>query len=266
MRLERLSVPGCDVIVDVSTGAPTLLHWGAPLGDAALDTVAAALRRPVPGGSLDQPPSLSIVPEHGSGHVGRPGLVGHRRRGTAWAPRFMPHSVATGSNQITVVAVDPLAELELTTELSLDDVLLVSCTLAQPLCRSIPAAVARVTLPVPRHASELLTLHGRWTREFHVERRPFSTGTWLSENRSGRTSHEHPPLVFVGESGFGEWSGEVWGAHLAWSGNHVVAAEQLPTVVDACSWASCCTPASWRWNPASRTARRRWWVRTPSAA
>jgi alpha-galactosidase len=34
--------------------------------------------------------------------------------------------------------------------------------------------------------------------------------------------------VFAGQPGFGEWSGEVWGAHLAWSGNHFVAAELLP--------------------------------------
>lgn len=227
MRLERLSVPGCDLVVDPSTGVPTVLHWGAPLGAASLATVAQALRRPVPGGSLDQPPPLSIVPEHGSGHEGRPGLVGHRRGGTAWAPRFQPHSVAVGSNTLTVVAIDPVAQLELTTEMSLEAVLHVSCTLRNISADRYLLQSLGVTLPVPAHAAELLTLHGRWTREFHTERRAFTTGTWLSENRSGRTSHEHPPLVFVGEPGFGEWSGEVWGAHLAWSGNHFLAAEQL---------------------------------------
>ncbi len=43
----------------------------------------------------------------------------------------------------------------------------------------------------------------------------------------GRTSHEHVPLVFAGPSGFGEWTGEVYGVHLAWSGNHTMLAERL---------------------------------------
>ena len=47
------------------------------------------------------------------------------------------------------------------------------------------------------------------------------------ENRRGRTSHEHVPLLFACERGAGEWDGEVWGAHLAFSGNHRVLAERL---------------------------------------
>jgi len=228
MRLERLSMPGCDLLVDVSAGVPVLVHWGAPLGDAPLTHLAAAVQRPVPGGSIEQPPALSVVPEHGSGHPGRPGLLGHRRRGVAWAPRFQPGSVTRADGSLTVVAVDPVAELELTTVLELGDVLQVSCTVRNLSSSRYLLQGLGITLPLPAHASELLTLHGRWTREFHTERRPFATGTWLAENRLGRTSHERPPLVFAGKPGFGEWSGEVWGAHLAWSGNHFVAAEVLP--------------------------------------
>ena len=53
-------------------------------------------------------------------------------------------------------------------------------------------------------------------------------GAFTSENRRGRTSHEHPPLLFAGTAGFGEWSGSVWGVHVAWSGNHALLAERLP--------------------------------------
>jgi alpha-galactosidase len=86
-----------------------------------------------------------------------------------------------------------------------------------------------VTLPVPEHAAELMTftrtLDPRAPDQMRVawprERTPSRTG-------AGRTSHEHPPLLFAGTPGFGEWHGEVWGAHLAWSGNHLVLAERLP--------------------------------------
>ncbi len=85
-----------------------------------------------------------------------------------------------------------------------------------------------VTLPLPEYAGDLLTFHGRHAREFQPYRRPWPSGAVLAENWRGRTSHEHPSLLFAGTVGFGEWQGEVWGVHLAWSGNHEVVAERLP--------------------------------------
>ncbi len=70
-----------EVIVDVSTGAPTIIHWGSPLGDDAdLETVLPALSRPLVYGTFDTIAPISIVPEHGSGFTGRPGLLGRRRQ------------------------------------------------------------------------------------------------------------------------------------------------------------------------------------------
>ena len=85
-----------------------------------------------------------------------------------------------------------------------------------------------MTLPLPEHAAELQRFDGRWAREFQAERRGVARrSASTAENRRGRTSHEHPPLIFAGEAGFGEWHGEVWGVHLAWSGNHTMLAERL---------------------------------------
>ncbi len=84
-----------------------------------------------------------------------------------------------------------------------------------------------VTLPLPGQATELLTFPGRWCREFHPRRVAFDAGAVLAENRRGRTSHDHVPLLWAGTPGFGEWTGEVWGVHLAWSGNATVLAEHL---------------------------------------
>lgn len=233
MTVVRLSNAWCDVVVDLSTGVPTIVHWGAPLGaDVDLDTVVTALQRPITSGALDVVAPLSLVPEHGSGADTRPGLLGHRRRGVAWAPRFRPvsfaHEPSPSGGRLEVRASDPVAGLELVSELVLGDVLELSCTVVNRGDDRYLLDGLTVTVPMPAHATELITLHGRWIREFHVERRPWTTGTWTAENRLGRTSHERPPLVFAGEPGVGEWSGEVWGLHLAWSGNHVVSADQLP--------------------------------------
>ncbi len=73
-----------------------------------------------------------------------------------------------------------------------------------------------------------MTFHGRWCREFHPRRRPFDDGPFLAENRRGRTSHESPPVLWAGTAGFGEQHGEVWGAHLAWSGNSRLHSARLP--------------------------------------
>jgi alpha-galactosidase len=75
----RLSNAGTDVVVDVTTGAPTIVHWGAPLGaEADLATVLPSLSRPIVHGTVDSVAPVSTVPEHGSGFTGRPGLVGRR--------------------------------------------------------------------------------------------------------------------------------------------------------------------------------------------
>jgi len=230
VQLVRLSNQWCDVVVDVARGVPVVVHWGATLGEVALDSVADALHRPAVSGGLDVVAPLSIVPEHGSGYEGRPGLLGRRRRGTAWAPRFVPGpdgSVTVDEHSVTVSAVDTVAELELITHIRLETVLEVSCTLVNHSRDRYLLDALTVCLPLPAHAAELLTFSGRWTREFHTERRPWTTGTWSVENRLGRTSHERPPLVYAGQPGFGEWAGDVWGVHLAWSGNHTIVADRL---------------------------------------
>jgi alpha-galactosidase len=230
VQLVRLSNRSCDVVVDLAEGVPVVVHWGAPLGEVELESVVRALHRPAVSGGLDVVAPLSIVPEHGSGHEGRPGLLGHRRRGTAWSPRFRPGAdgaVKVDDQSLTVSAIDPVAELELITRLHLGEVLEVSCTLVNHSTDRYLLQALTITLPLSSHAAELMTFSGRWTRELHTERRPWTTGTWSVENRLGRTSHERPPLVFAGEQGFGEWAGEVWGVHLAWSGNHTMVADRL---------------------------------------
>ncbi len=223
----HLSAPTTDVIVDVSTGVPTIVHWGAPLGGADFDVLARALDRPLVHGSAAAAP-LSIVPEHGAGFTGRPGLAGHRHDGTAWAPRFAPSSHELSGGRLVVEAIDDVAELRLTVELALAEVLSVTATVTNDGSDMYVLDGLTVTLPIADRAAELLTFAGRWTREFATERVEWARGAWTAENRRGRTSHEHPPLIFAGEPGFGEWSGAVWGAHLAWSGNHAVLAERLP--------------------------------------
>jgi alpha-galactosidase len=219
-----------DVVVLVDHGPPTIIHWGAPLGDGDLDALTAARERPLVHGSPDVVAPVAVVPEHGSGFAGRPGLLGHRPGGRHWAPRFTPshHTVDAGCRRLVVEARDDVAELELVVTLTLTDALVVQLALTnRSATERYQLDGLTISLPLPEHADEVGTFTGRWTRELHAVRVAWPHGAHTIENRRGRTSHEHPPLVFAGIAGYGEWHGEVWGAHLAWSGNHVWLAERL---------------------------------------
>ena len=232
-RLVHLRAEDVSVVVDTTTGAPTILYWGDPLapGDD-LDASRLALERPVPEGGLDVVAPATLVTEHGSGYPGRPGLRGHRGDGTAWSPRFSTGEVHAGATSVTVVGHDDVAGLALTSEIDLDPAtgtLRARAKLTDTAGEPYQLGGLALTVPLPARARELLTYSGRWCREFHPRRQPWGDGaaSVITENRSGRTSHDSVPIIWAGTHGFGEWSGEAWGLHLAWSGNTTVLAESL---------------------------------------
>ncbi|CAN5371328.1 alpha-galactosidase [soil metagenome] len=229
--LHRLVAPSGDVevVLDTSTGAPTIRYWGAPLGGSATLAALTALHdRPVTRGAADSVAPVSVVPEHALGFAGRPGLLGNRPGGRDWSPRFVPDGEPQlDGRRVVAHAVDHAAGLRLSCSFELSAALSVHVSVENIGDARYLLDGLTVTLPVPEHAAELLSLTGRWARELLPERTPWPHGASTFENRRGRTSHEHVPLVFAGSAGFGEWHGEVWGAHLAWSGNHVVHAERM---------------------------------------
>jgi alpha-galactosidase len=228
-QLIHLTGARCSVVVDLAGGVPTVRHWGMALEQTSeLATLFAATDRPIPAGALDTEAPISLVPEHGDGFPGRPGLAGHRRGGRDWASRFTYASHELAEGRLTAVAVDPVTMLTIETRIDLGDVLTVQLALRNdhPSERYLFDRLD-ATLPLPAHAEELLRFTGRWTRELQPYRTEFGYGAITSENRSGRTSHDHVPVLFAGSRGFGEWSGEVWGVHLGWSGNHAMFAELL---------------------------------------
>ena len=89
-------------------------------------------------------------------------------------------------------------------------------------------AALRALLPLPPRATEVLDLTGRWCRERSPQRRILGHGTHLRASRRGRTGHDATLLLVAGTPGFTTRRGEVWGAHVAWSGDHEHLVERLP--------------------------------------
>lgn len=238
---------GVGVVIDLRDGRlPALLHWGADLGELTSADVAAlatAGQLPSGPGMIDAPTRLSILPEHSAGWVGRPGLSGSRPDGSAWSARFVVgealvegnavqgEHVCLGEGSLTVRAADDAAglELEITIELAPGGVLR-----SQAKVRNLDSSDFRVddlvlAYPVPTVAAELQDQTGRWGRERVPQRRAFTVGAHVREGRKGRTGADAATVLHAGAPGFGFGSGEVWGVHVGWSGNHTHYAERAFT-------------------------------------
>ena len=216
---------------------PFIAYWGAPIVDvddeAAIDEAVSELmpRGALPGG-LDQECAIGLVPMHGDGWMGRPGLLGHRRGGTAWAPRFKDAHVSPlggGGAGCMITVRDDVAELELVLriELCTSGALGLQVTVRNLGRDRYSLDALTITFPMPRRATHLGTFHGRWCKEMQRDRSEWKVGAWTAENRRGRTSHEHPPLLIAQTATASAVDGEVWALHTAWSGNHVSFAERL---------------------------------------
>ncbi|MFZ9245464.1 MAG: alpha-galactosidase [Ilumatobacteraceae bacterium] len=228
-NLIHLRRPGISVVVDVSAGVPVVAHWGRELETIDRDSILKSVYLPKQPGGVDVTAPIAVVPQHGDGCFARPGLAGHRPGGRFFAPRFSHSKVEMSDYGFVFTSTDSAAELGLRCQFELRDsgVLAINASVTNHGDSRYLLDTLSITLPIPSRAKELVTLTGSWAREFAIHRQGFLHGAWTSENRTGRTSHEHPPVVWAVETNANEWHGEVWGAHLAWSGNHVLLAEVL---------------------------------------
>ena len=88
-----------------------------------------------------------------------------------------------------------------------------------------------VVFPLPGRAGEVLDFTGRQTAERIPQRHQLGDGLWLREGRRGHTGHDSATVVVAGEPGFRFGHGDVFGVHVAWSGNTVHRVERLPSSV-----------------------------------
>jgi alpha-galactosidase len=174
---------------------------------------------------------VSILPEHGRGWLGRPGLVGHRLDGTDWSPLFTDVDVHAEASRATVAAVDGTARLRLMSEFEALPSGAIRIRHAVTNAGGTPYAVEAldVVVPLPDRADEILDFTGRWGMERQPQRHPVRDGLWVRESRHGRPGHDAATLLMAGPSGFGFAHDEVWALHVGWAGNSVHRVERLPS-------------------------------------
>ena len=225
-----LHSPTCSVVLTHDDDVPRLVHWGPPLPPGLdLDGVAALDDPPLPHGALDTIAPMSVVPERSRAWAAYGGLEVHRGDGTGWSPRFERSSSAYDATACTWRGLDPVAALALEVHVTLDahGVLTVRAEVTNEGNDVVHVVALAPVLPLPSRAAEAITLTGRWVKELQEHRHALGPAALVVENRSGRTGHETAPSLFVGTPAFSHERGEVWAAHLAWSGNHHVRTELL---------------------------------------
>ena len=218
-QIIRLKGRQSELIVEIGDVAE-VIYWSEALTELP-QGADIALKRPVPYGRLDSDVPVSLHPELARGLFGSPALEGHRN-GQHWSPAFTISSVKNEGGSLEIESKDPIAGLILTVSLEVDsnDVVQLKQTLTNIGEGEYQVNRLANTLPLPERVNELLTYYGRWVKEFQQVRQPLLQGGYQQENRRGRTSHEHYPAFIAGTKGFDECNGDVWGFHLAWSGNH----------------------------------------------
>ncbi|WP_278183637.1 alpha-galactosidase [Vibrio misgurnus] len=216
---RRLSCPHSNLIIKTHPYAE-IVWWGPTLQQFNPND-CISLERPIANGRLDTDIPLTLMAENGLGLFGSPGIEGHRN-GLDSSPVFSTVMVAQTGENLTLTSEDSVAGLRIVSEFMLTSSGVLKMRHALTNLRDGDWQVTRfaITLPVPERAGEVMAFHGRWIREFQPHRVRLTHDGFVLENRRGRTSHEHFPALISGTSGFSEQQGEVWAAHLGWSGNH----------------------------------------------
>ncbi|MFE7507690.1 alpha-galactosidase [Promicromonospora sp. NPDC057488] len=232
-----LRAAGVSLVLDLVGVMPQVLHWGADLGDLGPEGVDALRESGATArvaNSPETPRAVTLLPVERDAWAGLPGIAGHRA-GTATTPRpelvaadvEVPADGAGGTVRLRVR--EPIADLALTAEVELEatGVLRVRWTVTPGAEGGASGAGREVydlshvaaLLPLPARATEVLDFSGRWSRERQPQRQPLVDGDHVREVRRGKPGADSPYLVAAGTPGFGHRSGEVWAAHVAWSGD-----------------------------------------------
>lgn len=228
----RLDGRTTSLIVDCRGDAPAVLHWGPKLaaGLDPMDLVVLATHEAAPC-SPTAPAPLALTPLLGHGFPGASGLQAHRN-GQDWATFTRIDRIdEVAPGVVEIVSTDAHNAIQLTHRLELQpdqDVLVASTRLTNLGSETLVVdACAAPTLPLPPEASHLIHLDGRWSGEFQMRRTPIGQGAMIRENRRGRSSHDAFPGLIAECAPASEATGEAYGFHLGWSGNHRIHAKTL---------------------------------------
>ncbi|RDV29013.1 alpha-galactosidase [Alteromonas aestuariivivens] len=227
----RIQNQTTSLVFDCHSRVPTLLYYGRRLADNSTEDMLALLAtRQEAKCSPAIEPDLSLVPTHADGFTGNPGVL-LAGKGDEWAAGFGLQKVEQTGNTVKFKCEDSQRQLQLVIEVSLNDaspIATFQCEFTNGSANPVDLQwLCAATFPLPDHISMLKTFEGRWSNEFQTRNHELFMGSYVRENRRGKTSHDTFPGLIAYARGAMEHSGECYGFHLATSGNHKLQAEQM---------------------------------------
>ncbi len=219
------------LVLETPAGAaPLWRYWGPRLAGNALPGFALSDARPTPSFSLDADRPFSVFPVLGAGWFYQSAMLAHRQ-GIDFTQGPASARIAQAGNALMIHLDDAIAGLAIVLTIALDplsDVVTVSTALTNRGAGVLDVQwLAAASLPLPPEASRVRYYAGRHNREFEEHEDQLSRALWRRENRRGLTSHDAFPGAIALTAGAGRDSGLVYGAQLAWSGNHAQTIERL---------------------------------------
>lgn len=210
---------------------PGVAYWGKRLSaNVGFDEIACLSARQGAHGNenISIAPSFSLEP--GLGLSGPSGFSAHRQ-GRDWASLFLTENAQRGDNHAVIDARCAKTRLAIQYRIDCDpDTGIIQFSSAVTNDGDEPLTLdnmATACLPIPPSMTDLIGFSGRWSGEFRRERLERFSGTYMRENKRGRTSHDSFPAIILCDGATREQSGEAFGLHLAWSGNHKIRVDTL---------------------------------------
>lgn len=239
----RFNAGDMTLIISCAIGRPpSIIYWGKTLADDENigDIQSLSMRYPVAGcADIIMAPSLAM--EAGLGFGAPIGFEAHRD-GKDWGSVFNVISAEHHGHSAHIICRDDASRITLEYDIIMDsqnglfrikssakndDVIDGANDGASDNPPLIINNMFSAALPIAPHMDEIIGFTGRWAGEFQREKITRFNGTYLRENRRGRTSHDSFPAIILAHNATHENQGEAYGLHLAWSGNHNIRVDTL---------------------------------------
>ena len=219
------------LIIDCRNNAPAILYWGVKLSESTTPEMVALLTtRQEAQACVENEPPIALSPEFGAGFQGNAGIQIHRN-GTAWSVYTEIQKVtANKQNQLVIESACNATQISVIHTLRLDkqsDVLSATTEIVNKGDSILWVDQCNAPcIPIPLHYDKILGFEGRWANEFQLHHVDRFLGSYVRENRAGRTSHDSFPGIVIHTSQTNESIGGAYGLHLGWSGNHRICVEE----------------------------------------
>lgn len=220
------------LVLDCRGNAPAILYWGPRLrSEASANMITDLSTRYEPWGSPHEEVAISLNPTDGEGFSGHTGLQVHRA-GKSWGVyATIVEVVEHSAHSLSVECSDPHTGVDITYHLKMHPASGVISSYTQVTNKGSDDLTvdwcAASTIAIAPQYTDILAYEGRWAKEFQLKRQKRVCGTYLRENRKGRTSHDNFPGILLAEKDCNEVRGQVYGFHLGWSGNHRTCVEEM---------------------------------------